>query len=345
MFFLDFFNSFLWYNAHVDCEGFGMKLYFFIGMIVCLIGMLCVMPPMIQFLHKIKFGQTEREEGLASHKKKNGTPTMGGIAFILMPILVYLVFCLFTPASLDANVMIIMLAFVGYGLIGFIDDYIIVVKKDNEGLKPAHKFLMQSILAVVFFLIYQAHSSTTLWIPLFDVEINLGFLYFILVFIMFTAETNAVNLTDGLDGLCAGQVFIALAPFVVFAFMQKQANVAFLILLVMAALVGYLKFNLHPAKIFMGDTGSLALGGLLAAVAMVLKQEILLVIIGFVFVIEVLSVIIQVTYYKKTHKRIFKMAPLHHHFEKCGWSETKVVSRFWLVGVILAIVGLLLGVM
>ena len=330
---------------HVDCEEFCMKLYYFAGFAVCLLGMYCVMPPMIRFLHKIKFGQTEREEGLESHKKKNGTPTMGGIAFILMPILVYLIFTFFTPASMNPDVMIIMLAFVGYGLIGFIDDYIIVVKKDNEGLKPSHKFLLQSILAVVFFLIYRVHSSTTLWVPVFDVEVDLGFLYFILVFIMFTAETNAVNLTDGLDGLCAGQMLIALAPFAIFSFLQKNTDVAFLILLVMSALLGYLKFNKHPAQVFMGDTGSLALGGLIAAVAMVLKQEILLVLIGFVFVAEVLSVIIQVTYYKKTHKRIFKMAPLHHHYEKCGWSETKVVHRFWLAGMVFALIGLLLGVM
>ena len=321
-----------------------MGLYYFIGFAVCLVAMLLIMPGMIRFLHKIKFGQTEREEGLQSHKKKNGTPTMGGIAFILVPTLVYIIFTFFTPIQLDMNAGIILLAFVGYGIIGFIDDYIIVVKKDNEGLKPAYKFALQSVLAVVFFLLYRSNSSMTLWIPIFDVQVNLGFFYFILVFIMFTAETNAVNLTDGLDGLCAGQMLIALFPFLIFAFLQKQTNVAFLILLVMASLIGYLKFNLHPAKIFMGDTGSLALGGLIAAIAMVLKQEILLVLIGFVFVAEVLSVIIQVTYYKKTKKRIFKMAPLHHHYEKCGWSETKVVHRFWFVGLILAALGLMIGV-
>ena len=290
--------------------------------------MLLIMPGLIDYLHKIKFGQTEREEGLASHKKKNGTPTMGGLAFIIVPTLVYIIGSFFTPFKLDMNTMIILLAFVGYGVVGFIDDYIIVVQKNNEGLKPAHKFLLQSILAVVFFFLYRTSSTTD-----------------ILVFFMFTAETNAVNLTDGLDGLCAGQMVIALVPFVVFALMQGLYNVACLICLVIFALLGYLKFNKHPAQIFMGDTGSLALGGLIAAVAMVLKQEILLIIIGFVFVAEVCSVIIQVTYYKKTHKRIFKMAPLHHHFEMCGWSEEKVVTRFRLVGVILAVLGLVLGVM
>ena len=302
------------------------------------------MPKTIDFLHKIKFGQTEREEGLDSHKKKNGTPTMGGIVFILIPVIIYLItyFAGFIP--MDLNAVILLLAFIGYGLIGFIDDYIIVVKKDNQGLKPKTKFLMQSILAIVFFLLYRTNSSLSLWIPIWDKTIPLGFLYFFLIFIMFTAETNAVNLTDGLDGLCAGQMIIALVPFVVFAFLQGLTQIAYILILVIAALLGYLKFNKHPAKIFMGDTGSLALGGIFATTGMVLKQEILLVLIGLVFVVETLSVIIQVTYYRKTKKRIFKMAPLHHHFEMCGWNETQVVHRFWLAGLICAIAGLLIGV-
>ncbi len=306
--------------------------------------MLLIMPSLIDYLHKIKFGQTERGEGLESHKKKNGTPTMGGIAFILVPTFLYIVYSLFSPFKLDMNTAIILLAFVGYGLIGFIDDYIIVVKKDNEGLKPGVKFLLQSILAVVFFLLYRSTASTAVWIPIAHIQVDLGFFYFFLVFIMFTAETNAVNFTDGVDGLCAGQMIIALIPFIAFAFMQGKMNVAFLIMLVVFALVGYLKFNLHPAKIFMGDTGSLALGGLIAAVAMVLKQELLLIVIGLVFVAEVLSVIIQVSHYKRTKKRIFRMAPLHHHFEKGGWSEEKVVTRFWMAGIVCSLVGLIMGV-
>ena len=236
------------------------------------------------------------------------------------------------------------MAFVGYGFIGFIDDYIIVAKKDNTGLKPGVKFLLQSILAVAFYIMYSSHNPTTLWIPIFDISFDIGFLYFFLIFFMFTAETNAVNLTDGLDGLCAGQMIIALIPFIVFAYLANALNLVYLLVLVEGALLGYLYFNKHPAKVFMGDTGSLALGGLLAAVAMVLKQEILLILIGFVFVVEVLSVIIQVTSFKTTGKRVFKMAPLHHHFEKSGWKETQVVHRFWLVGIAFAILGLFIGV-
>ena len=319
-------------------------MVYIIGFFTTLLCVILIMPKTIDFLHKIKFGQTEREEGLDSHKKKNGTPTMGGTVFILIPVIIYLItyFAGFIP--MDLNAVILLLAFIGYGLIGFIDDYIIVVKKDNQGLKPKTKFLMQSILAIVFFLLYRTNSSLSLWIPIWDKTIPLGFLYFFLIFIMFTAETNAVNLTDGLDGLCAGQMIIALVPFVVFAFLQGLTQIAYILILVIAALLGYLKFNKHPAKIFMGDTGSLALGGIFAATGMVLKQEILLVLIGLVFVVETLSVIIQVTYYRKTKKRIFKMAPLHHHFEMCGWNETQVVHRFWLAGLICAIAGLLIGV-
>ena len=319
-------------------------MVYIIGFFTTLLCVILIMPKTIDFLHKIKFGQTEREEGLDSHKKKNGTPTMGGIVFILIPVIIYLItyFAGFIP--MDLNAVILLLAFIGYGLIGFIDVYIIVVKKDNQGLKPKTKFLMQSILAIVFFLLYRTNSSLSLWIPIWDKTIPLGFLYFFLIFIMFTAETNAVNLTDGLDGLCAGQMIIALVPFVVFAFLQGLTQIAYILIHVIAALLGYLKFNKHPAKIFMGDTGSLALGGIFAATGMVLKQEILLVLIGLVFVVETLSVIIQVTYYRKTKKRIFKMAPLHHHFEMCGWNETQVVHRFWLAGLICAIAGLLIGV-
>ena len=320
-----------------------IQLDFLVAFIASLVITLLVMPGVIRYLHKIKFGQTEREEGLASHKVKNGTPTMGGLVFIIVPVLVFAILQL--DALRQNNIQIVILAYLGYGLIGFIDDYLIVVKKNNDGLKPGVKFAMQSVLAVVFFLLYQASASTEIMIPILDIHFDLGWFYFFLVFIMFTAESNAVNLTDGLDGLCAGVSIIALFPYVIFSLLQGNRSLAVLLLCMIGALLGYLRFNLHPAKIFMGDTGSLALGGLLAAVAMVTKEELLLIMIGGVFVIEVLSVVIQVTYFKRTGKRVFKMAPIHHHFEMCGMKETKVVSMFWGIGLILALIGLFLGVM
>ena len=319
-----------------------MEIKYLLAFGIALVLTLLVMPRFIPFLHKIKFGQSMRLEGPKSHMVKTGTPTMGGIVFVLIPILVLLL--LDYQAFFSVEMLIVVLAYLGYALIGFIDDFLIVVKKNNDGLKPSMKFLLQSVLAVIFYFIYTSVAETTIQIPVLGISLELGILYFVLIFFMFTAETNAVNLTDGLDGLCAGQMIIALIPFIVFAYVSNALNLVYLLVLVEGALLGYLYFNKHPAKVFMGDTGSLALGGLLAAVAMVLKQEILLILIGFVFVIEVLSVIIQVTSFKTTGKRVFKMAPLHHHFEKSGWKETQVVHRFWLVGIVFAILGLFIGV-
>ncbi len=311
--------------------------------ILVLILVLACMPWLIRKLHDLKFGQTEREEGLASHKSKTGTPTMGGLIFIVIPLIVYLVFAFFSPFCLNLNTLIIWLSFAGYGLIGFLDDYIIAVKKDNTGLKPGVKFAMQSVLAIIVFFMYRSANSTEILIPGTGLSLDLGWFYFLIVFLMFTGCTNAVNLSDGVDGLCAGLCAIALVPFFVFACWQQMFDTAAICFIVFMALLGYLHFNVHPAKVFMGDTGSLALGGLLAALAMVLKEELILIVVGGVFVAETISVILQVTYYKKTHKRIFLMAPVHHHFEKKGWSEWKVDLVFWAWGVLFAVLGIWLG--
>lgn len=303
---------------------------------------LVVMPVLIPFLHKIKFGQSIRKEGPKSHMAKTGTPTMGGIVFVLVPILVMLI--LDYKAFATPEMLIVVFAYLGYAFIGFLDDFLIVVKKNNDGLKPSVKFLLQSVLAVVFYICYTYVADTSIEIPVLHLSLNIGILYFFLVFIMFTAESNAVNLTDGLDGLCAGTSLIAIAPFIIFSLLKGQHDLAMFLLAVSGALLGYLRFNLHPAKIFMGDTGSLAIGGLLAATAMVLKQELLLIIIGGVFLMEVLSVIIQVTSFKLTGKRVFRMSPLHHHFELGGMKETQVVLMFWCIALVFVALGLWLGV-
>ncbi len=321
-----------------------MELKYLLSFGISLIVTLIVMPKLvIPFLHKIKFGQSVREEGPQSHQKKSGTPTMGGLVFVLVPILLMLV--IEPKAFLDLKTLIVILAYALYCIIGFIDDFIIVVKKNNEGLKPKHKLLMQLVLAIAFYIAYASVASTTITIPIVDIQFDLGFLYFFFVLFMFVGASNAVNLTDGLDGLCAGTSMIALAPYIIFALLQKESSLAIFLLGVVGALLGYLRYNANPAKIFMGDSGSLALGGLFAATAMVLKQELLLVLISGVFVIETLSVIIQVTSFKLTKKRVFKMAPIHHHFELCGLKETKVVILFYCVGFILALLGLWIGVM
>ena len=320
-----------------------MEIKYLLAFGCSLVLTLLVMPKLIPFLHKIKFGQSVRKEGPKSHMAKTGTPTMGGIVFVLVPILVMAI--LNYKAFLTPEMLIVVFAYLGYALIGFIDDFLIVVKKNNDGLKPSMKFLMQSVLAVIFYFAYTQIAKTTIQIPVLHMTLELGFLYFILIFFMFTCESNAVNLTDGLDGLCAGTSLIAIAPFVIFALLQKNNDLAMFLLAVSGALLGYLRFNIHPAKIFMGDTGSLAIGGLLAASAKILKQEILLVLIGGVFVMELLSVVIQVTSFKATGKRVFRMSPLHHHFELGGMKETNVVLMFWCIGLIFAVVGLWLGVL
>ena len=316
---------------------------FIVALVISLVVSLGIYPLVIPFLHKIKFGQSIRQDGPKSHLKKTGTPTMGGFVFVLVPIIVLAI--LMPQALLDTKIQIVIISYVGYSLIGFVDDFLIVVKKNNDGLSPSAKFLLQLILAVIIFFMYRNVSSTGILIPFTHVEIDLGWFYFVLILIMFTAESNAVNLTDGLDGLSSGCVLIALAPFILFSILQGEYGLGVFLMAVFGSLLAYLKNNFFPAKIFMGDTGSLALGGLLAAVAMVLKQEILLVVIGGMFVLEVLSVIIQVTSFKLTGKRVFRMAPLHHHFELGGMNEKQVVLMFWCIEAVFAIVGYLMGVL
>lgn len=306
-----------------------------------------IMPKAISYFRKLKFGQVEREEGLESHKSKGGTPTMGGIVFILCSILT--IYALNFSFITNPYINLITFSFLSYGLIGFLDDYLIIVKKTNDGLSPKQKYGLQSIVAILFFILakfFIPDFSSVITIPLINFELDLMWIYPIFVYFMFTATTNAVNLTDGLDGLATGLSIFAIVPFAVFAIINKNYEVATYCFVIIAALFGFLCFNKHPAKIFMGDTGSLALGGLLSSLAILTKQELLLIIIGGVFLTETLSVILQVIYFKLTHgKRLFKMSPIHHHFELCGWSEKKVVTIFWATGLILAVAGIMFGIL
>ncbi len=303
-------------------------------------------PRFIPKLCQLKFGQIEREEGPASHKIKDGTPTMGGIVFILSSVLA--VYISFPKLIMDPTVSLITFVFIGYGLIGLLDDYLIVVKKTNLGLSAGKKYLLQSVLAILFYILadrFVPSFIAEITIPVIHTTINLGFLYPILIYFMFTATSNGVNLSDGLDGLATGLSMVAIAPFVIFGLMTKNYAVSVYGMAVIGSLLGFMNFNYHPAKIFMGDVGSLSLGGLLAVLAIFSKQELLLLIVGGVFVVETLSVIIQVVSFKLTGKRVFKMAPLHHHFELLGWSEQQVVLSFWFGAFICGIIGVVLGVL
>lgn len=295
-------------------------------------------PVLIPYLHKLKFGQSIRECGPASHMAKNGTPTMGGL-MMLAALLVALLWGNFTP-----HVIIALVLTVGHAVIGFIDDYIKVVMKRNLGLTAKQKFLLQFILAGAYVYFAETHiRNTELWVPGINAVIDLGWAYYVLAFLLLVGTTNAVNLTDGLDGLVS---FVSLPVTMVFAFiayMQGMLDLSGFSLGLTGACLGFLLFNRHPARVFMGDTGSLALGGAIAALALLTRTELLLVIVGGIYVAEALSVIIQVTYFRFSGgKRIFRMSPLHHHFELGGWPEVKVVRVFTAVSCVLSVIGLCL---
>ena len=293
-------------------------------------------PVLIPYLHKLKFGQSIRECGPASHMKKSGTPTMGGL-MMLAALVLALCWGKFTPHVLMALVLTL-----GHAVIGFIDDYIKVVMKRNLGLTAKQKFLLQFILAGAYVYFAETHlQNTNLWVPLVNITFDFGWAYYALAFILLVGTTNAVNLTDGLDGLVSFVSVPVTLAYAFIAYMQGMLDVSGFALGLTGACLGFLLFNRHPAQVFMGDTGSLALGGGVAALALLTNTELLLVIIGGVYVAEATSVIIQVVYFRLTGgKRFFRMAPLHHHFELGGWKEVKVVEIFTIVSFLLSAVGL-----
>ncbi|AKS37953.1 phospho-N-acetylmuramoyl-pentapeptide-transferase [Anoxybacillus gonensis] len=301
-------------------------------------------PIFIPFLRRLKFGQSIREEGPKSHQKKSGTPTMGGLMILLsLSITTFVMSDLFFERT--AQTYLLLFVTIGYGLLGFVDDFIKVVMKRNLGLTSKQKLAGQLFIALVFYFFFQHYSiSTVVSIPGTNVSIDLGAAYILLIIFMLVGGSNAVNFTDGLDGLLAGTAAIAFGAYAVLAWNQGQYDIAIFSVAVVGAVLGFLVFNAHPAKVFMGDTGSLALGGAIVTVAILTKLEILLVIIGGVFVIETLSVIIQVISFKTTGKRVFRMSPLHHHYELIGWSEWRVVVTFWAVGLLFAILGIYIEV-
>jgi phospho-N-acetylmuramoyl-pentapeptide-transferase len=301
-------------------------------------------PVFIPFLRRLKFGQSIREEGPKSHQKKTGTPTMGGIMILLSITVTTLVMTgKFSQPSVETYLLLFVT--LGFGLLGFMDDFIKVVMKRNLGLTSKQKLLGQIIISVIFYFIFkQSEFSTEISIPLTDYSFDLGWGYVLFIIFWMVGFSNAVNLTDGLDGLVSGTAAIAFGAFAVLAWNQSQYELSIFSVAVVGAVLGFLVFNAHPAKVFMGDTGSLALGGAIATVAILAKLEIILIIIGGIFVIETLSVILQVISFKTTGKRIFRMSPLHHHYELIGWSEWRVVVTFWTVGLLFAILGIYIEV-
>lgn len=296
-------------------------------------------PVVIPFLRKLKMGQTERVEGVQSHLKKAGTPTMGGV-IILGSVLLTSVFYI----KEYPKIIPVLFVTLGFGLIGFLDDYLKVVMKRSDGLFPKQKMALQIVVTAVFayYLVKVTNVPMTLLIPFSSGKyLDIGWLSIPLLFVVVIGTVNGVNFTDGLDGL-ASSVTVLVATFFTVVAVGTRSGIEPVTCAVVGALLGFLLFNVYPASVFMGDTGSLALGGFVASTAYMLQMPLFIVIVGLIYLIEVLSVMIQVTYFKKTGgKRIFKMAPIHHHFELCGWSETRVVAVFAVATAILCLIGLM----
>ena len=303
----------------------------------------------IPILRKFKVGQIEREDGPKSHLKKQGTPTMGGIMMIITMLIIvtgaYIYLSATNQGNLANNLIPILILTIGFGVIGFIDDFKKLVLKNTKGLKPSYKMLGLLIISVayVIYLIYGLHIGTDTYIPIIKEYIDIPiYIYIPFAILVILGTTNAVNLTDGIDGLAASVSTCIITCLTIIGIIFGHQEISIFGSCVIGAVLGFLMFNLHPAKVFMGDTGSLLLGGVISAMALYLKMPLLLIIIALVPVLETISVIIQVAYFKKTGKRVFKMTPIHHHFELSGWKENKVVAVFTLLTLMLCIIGLVI---
>ena len=297
-----------------------------------------VAPRMLPVLKRLKFGQHIRDDGPESHLKKQGTPTMGGVIFIIG----ILISALFLGRTYK-NITVVLWVMLLFGMIGFVDDWLKIKKRQSEGLLAWQKFLLQGIIALLYLIVasWMQQISTQVIIPFtYGYKIDLGYFFYPLMLIVILGTVNGVNLTDGLDGL-ATSVTSVVSIFFILAAILLKTNSTMMPAIVLGALLAFLLYNTHPAKVFMGDTGSLALGGFVASMAISLELPIFILLFGAIYLVESLSVIIQVSYYKKTKKRIFKMAPLHHHFELSGMAETQVVTYFTIITVIMSLIAIL----
>ena len=304
---------------------------------------------LIPFLRKMHAGQNISIYLRRSHSKKQGTPTMGGFIFIVPVLFVIVLLVLLDKIHFSYTMLIILFTLISYTLIGFADDYLIIKKGNNKGLSQSTKLLLQTIVAIIFFYLFmKGGNEPLLWVHTLHFKWDIGFFYGLFILFVLVAASNAVNLTDGLDGLAGGLSLICFVTFGIISlhtgWLDGYEDIAVFAFVMVGALLGFLVFNVNPAKVFMGDTGSLALGATLGAYAIMTRHEVLLVLIGIVFVLETLSCIIQIVYYKLTHKRFFPMTPIHHTFEKLGMKEKSIVKMFWIIGIIASIISLIYGV-
>lgn len=283
------------------------------------------------------------------HKKKIGTPTMGGFIFIIPSFITLFILLVMGKIKISYNLLILVFTIIGYTFIGFIDDYLIIKRNNNKGLTERQKLFLQIFVAIIFFYLFmKAGNEPLLWIHSLSIKYDIGWLYGLFILFVLVASSNAVNLTDGLDGLAGGLSLIAYLTFGVISWMagwlEGYEEIAIYSFILVGSILGFLVYNVSPAKVFMGDTGSLPLGAGLGSIAILTRHELLLVLIGIVFVIETVSCILQIIYYKLTHKRLFPMTPIHHTFEKIGWNERDIVKFFWIVGLFAAMISIVYGV-
>ena len=300
---------------------------------------------LIPALRKLKIGQKISIFVGDSHRKKEGTPTMGGLIFIVPTILAILFLLVTDKVTYTSNIGIVLLVFLGYAAIGFLDDFLSIRRGNNEGLTAYQKLFMQVLIAIGFFYIYMKNGGQTSFVVgTLGIDIELGWLYGLLILFVLVGASNAVNLTDGLDGLAGGLSAIAFIAFSLISLMVGFEDIGIFSLILVGSLIGFLIYNTHPAKIFMGDTGSLSLGAVMGAIAILTHRELTLLVVAGIFVIETLTVIIQTIWVQVFHRKLFLMTPLHHHFEKLGWIETDIVKLFWVAGLVLAMSGIIFGV-
>ncbi|MBQ3422262.1 MAG: phospho-N-acetylmuramoyl-pentapeptide-transferase [Romboutsia sp.] len=300
---------------------------------------------LVPLLKKLKVGQKISVFVRDAHRKKEGTPTMGGLIFIIPTVFVVLFLLLTHKIAYTSNLGIVLLVFIGYACIGFLDDFLSIRRGKNEGLTDYPKLLMHVLIAIGFFYIYMKNGGQTSWVVgTLHLDLEMSWLYGLFILFVLVGASNAVNLTDGLDGLAGGLSAIAFIAFSLISLMVGFEDIGVFGLILVGSIVGFLIYNTHPAKIFMGDTGSLALGAAMGAIAILTHRELTLLVVAGIFVIETLSVIIQVIWLYLFKKKLFLMTPLHHHFEKLGWSETDIVKLFWVGGLILAMAGIIFGV-
>lgn len=316
-------------------------LLFGIGFVISLVLLLLVMPLFIKKLKQHNINQEVSQYALQEFKDKEKTPIMGGLLFVVIPVIVFMI--LNINGLANKKLLFVILTYLLFCLVGFLDDYVIIIKRNNDGISPISKLIMEFIFTLILYFVFNDVLSSSIDIPFTDISVDIGLIYVPFMILLFLAEANAANFTDGMDGLCAGVSSIGVIALIVLSVVNNETDIVVLLGCILGGLFGYLRFNFHPAKIFMGDSGSLALGGLFASICVVLHKEIALLFIGGVFVVEMFCVVVQQVSVRLFHKRVFSYTPIHYAYVIKGYKEEKIVLGFYIAALLLSIIGLFVG--